>query len=156
MLVPQVADWAEQRGQSPSRYLMPLSFAAILGGMVTTIGTSTNLVISGLLEASGEPALGMFEISRVGLPVAAVGLATLVFSAPVLLPERRPARRELDEDVREFVVNMLVEPRGPLDGRTVVDAGLRHLREFSSWRSSARGTSSPRSLRPPCSTGETV
>ena len=62
MLAPQVSDWAERRGQSPSRYLMPLSFAAILGGVVTTIGTSTNLVISGLLEASGEAPLGMFEM----------------------------------------------------------------------------------------------
>jgi di/tricarboxylate transporter len=127
MLVPQVSDWAERRGQSPSRYLMPLSFAAILGGVVTTIGTSTNLVISGLLEASGEAPLGMFEISRVGLPVAFVGLVALVLLAPVLIPERRPARRELDEDFREFVVNMLVQPGGPMDGRSVADAGLRHL-----------------------------
>ena len=51
MLAPQVSDWATRRGHSPSRYLMPLSFAAILGGVVTTIGTSTNLVVSGLLSA---------------------------------------------------------------------------------------------------------
>jgi len=127
MLVPQVSDWAERRGQSPSRYLMPLSFAAILGGVVTTIGTSTNLVISGLLEASGEAPLGMFEISRVGVPVAFVGLVALILLAPVLIPDRRPARRELDEDFREFVVNMLVQPAGPMDGRSVADAGLRHL-----------------------------
>lgn len=127
MLVPQVSDWAERRGQSPSRYLMPLSFAAILGGVVTTIGTSTNLVISGLLEASGEAPLGMFEISRVGVPVALVGLAALVVFAPLLIPERRPARRELDEGFREFVVNMLVRAGGLMDGRSVTDAGLRHL-----------------------------
>jgi di/tricarboxylate transporter len=127
MLAPQVSDWAERRGQSPSRYLMPLSFAAILGGVVTTIGTSTNLVISGLLEASGEAPLGMFEISGVGLPVALVGLAALVLFAPMLLPDRRPARRELDEDFREFVVNMVVQERGLMDGRNVADAGLRHL-----------------------------
>jgi di/tricarboxylate transporter len=127
MLVPQVSDWAERRGQSPSRYLMPLSFAAILGGVVTTIGTSTNLVVSGLLEASGEPPLGMFEISAVGIPVAVVGLVALVLFAPLLIPERRPARRELDEEFREFVVNMLVQAGGPMDGRSVADAGLRHL-----------------------------
>jgi di/tricarboxylate transporter len=127
MLVPQVSAWAERRGQSPSRYLMPLSFAAILGGIVTAIGTSTNLVISGLLEASGEPPLGMFEISKVGGPVALVGILALILFAPLLLPERRPAHREIDEDIREFVVNMLVEPGGPMDGRPVEDAGLRHL-----------------------------
>jgi di/tricarboxylate transporter len=127
MLVSQVSDWAQRRGQSPSRYLMPLSFAAILGGVVTTIGTSTNLVVSGLLEASGEAPLGMFEITAVGLPVALVGLAAIVLLSPRLLPERRAARRELDEDYREFVVHMLVQPRGALDGKTVDSAQLRHL-----------------------------
>jgi di/tricarboxylate transporter len=127
MLVPQVSNWADRRGLSPSRYLMPLSFAAIFGGMVTVIGTSTNLVVSGLLEAAGQPPLAMFEISKLGLPVAAIGCVLLVLLAPLLLPERRPARRELDEDVREFVVNMTVEPGGPLDGKAVEAGGLRHL-----------------------------
>jgi di/tricarboxylate transporter len=127
MLAPQVSDWATRRGQSPSRYLMPLSFAAILGGVVTTIGTSTNLVISGLLEASGEAPLGMFEISSVGLPAALVGLGAVVLFAPLLLPDRRGARRELDEDFREFVVHMLVRGGGPFDRKTVEEAGLRHL-----------------------------
>ena len=127
MLVPQVSAWAERRGQSPSRYLMPLSFAAILGGVVTAIGTSTNLVISGLLEASGEPPLGMFEISSVGLPVALIGLILIVLLAPALIPERRGVGAELDEEFREFVLNMLVTPGGPLDGKTVEEGGLRHL-----------------------------
>ena len=127
MLVPQVSAWAERRGQSPSCYLMPLSFAAILGGVLTAIGTSTNLVISGLLEASGEAPLGMFEISKIGVPVAFVGIAALVLFAPLLIPERRPAHREIEEDFREFAVNMLVDADGPMDGRSVEDAGLRHL-----------------------------
>lgn len=127
MLVSQVSEWAERRGQSPSRYLMPLSFAAILGGMVTTIGTSTNLVVSGLLEASGREPLGMFEMSRLGLPVALVGLLALTVFAPLLLPDRQAARRDLDEGYREFVVQMLVRERGAFDGKTVEEAGLRHL-----------------------------
>ena len=127
MLVPQVTDWAERRGQSPSRYLMPLSFAAILGGVTTTTGTSTNLVVSGLLEASGEEPLGMFEMAPVGVPVAVVGLFVVVALAPLLIPERRGARRGLDEEFREFVLNMLVKQGGPLDGKTVEDGGLRHL-----------------------------
>lgn len=127
MLVPQVSDWAERRGRSPSRYLMPLSFAAILGGMITTIGTSTNLVVSGLLEAAGHPPLAMFEISAIGLPVAVVGATVLVLLAPALLPERRAVRQEFEEEFREFVVNMEVERGGPLDGRAVEAGGLRHL-----------------------------
>lgn len=128
MLVPQVSDWADRRGQSPSRYLMPLSFAAILGGMVTVIGTSTNLVVSGLLESVGQPPLAMFEISRLGVPIAIAGAVLLVLLAPVLLPDRRPARRELQEDVREFVVEMVVERGGSLDGKAVEAGGLRHLK----------------------------
>ena len=127
MLVPQVSDWADRQKQSPSRYLMPLSFAAIMGGMVTVIGTSTNLVVSGLLETYGQQPLGMFELSSLGLPVAIVGCLALIVLAPILLPNRRPARKELEEDVREFVVNMIVEPGGPLDGRAVEEGGLRHL-----------------------------
>jgi len=127
MLIPQIVDWAKQRGQSASRFLMPLSFAAILGGVTTTIGTSTNLVISGLLEASGQPALGMFEITVIGLPVAIVGIAVVVVFAPILVPERRLTSHDLDAEFREFVLNMLVEPSGALDGKTVEAGGLRHL-----------------------------
>jgi di/tricarboxylate transporter len=128
MLVPQVSDWAEKRGRTTSHYLMPLSFAAILGGTVTLIGTSTNLVVSGLLQAAGQPPLAMFEISSLGLPIALGGVVLLVLLAPILLPDRRPARRELEEDVREFVVSMVVERGGPLDGTAVEDGGLRHLK----------------------------
>jgi di/tricarboxylate transporter len=128
MLVPQVAAWANRRGQPVSRFLMPLSFAAILGGTVTVLGTSTNVVVSGLLEASGQAPLGIFEISPVGLPVACAGLAALLLLTPTLLPDRRAASRQFEEDIREFVVSMNVAPAGPLHGHTVEDAGLRHLR----------------------------
>jgi di/tricarboxylate transporter len=127
MLVPQVQDWAERRQRSPSRYLMPLSFAAIVGGMCTLIGTSTNLVVSGLLVEAGRAPIGLFELTKVGLPVAVVGLLTVIVLAPKVLPERRSPRRELAEDARRFVVDMEVEPGGPLEGTTVRTARLRHL-----------------------------
>jgi di/tricarboxylate transporter len=127
MLAPQVADWADRRGVPASWFLMPLSFAAILGGTITVIGTSTNLVVSGLLEASGQAPIGMFEITRVGLPVTLVGLLLIVLLAPLLLPDRRTARQQLEQEIREFTVEMLVEPRGALAGRTVEGGGLRHL-----------------------------
>jgi di/tricarboxylate transporter len=127
MLLPQVRAWAEARGRSPSLYLMPLSFAALLGGVVTVIGTSTNLVISGLLEAAGEPALGFFEITAVGLPIAIVGGVVLVFLTPKLLPIRRSVRQEAEDETRDFVVDMVVEETGQINGRTVEAAGLRHL-----------------------------
>lgn len=127
MLAPQVADWAERRGRPASWYLMPISFAAMLGGTITLIGTSTNLLVSGLLEAAGHAPLGMFEITRVGLPIAVLGVALLILLAPVLLPDRRGVRQQLEEELREFVVHMEVEPGGALDGKTVEGGGLRHL-----------------------------
>jgi di/tricarboxylate transporter len=127
MLAPQVADWAEKRGLSASRYLMPISFAAMLGGVVTVIGTSTNLVVSGLMQQAGMEPIALFELTQVGLLVALAGLVYLVALSPVLLPERRPARRLFEQDVREFVMNTTVERGGPIDGRTVEAAGLRHL-----------------------------
>jgi di/tricarboxylate transporter len=106
---------------------MPLSFAALLGGVVTVIGTSTNLVISGLLEAVGEPALGFFEITEVGLPIAIIGGVLLVFLTPKLLPLRRSVRQKAEDETRHFVVDMVVEETGQINGRTVEAAGLRHL-----------------------------
>lgn len=127
MLVPQVSAWAERRSAPVSWYLMPLSFAAILGGMATLIGTSTNLVVSGLLEDAGLAPLGMFEMTGIGLPAGALGLVLLVVLAPVLLPNRPGLKRRFEEAFREFTVEMEVEAGGPADGRSVEIAGLRHL-----------------------------
>ncbi len=127
MLVPQVSQWAQRRGRAPARYLMPMSFAAILGGLVTVIGTSTNLVVSGILEEGARDPIGVFEISRLGVPVAIGGLLVLVGLAPRLLPSRPPARDDLQDNVRQFVVDMEVEAGGPIDGATVEGGGLRHL-----------------------------
>jgi len=127
MLVPQITEWADRNGRSPSNFLMPISFAAILGGVTTAIGTSTNLVVSGLLQARHQPAIGMFEITKAGLPLALVGIVAVVLIAPLVLPERRPPRRILQESEREFVVSTAVSKGGALDGRTVEAGGLRHL-----------------------------
>lgn len=121
MLAPQVGEWADQRGDSASRYLMPLSFAAILGGMTTLIGTSTNLVVSGLLQAEGYEPFSMFELTRVAFPIAVVALALNVLAAPRLLPDRLPPRQEARSGGRSFSVRMIVEPGGPLDGKSVAE-----------------------------------
>ena len=128
MLLPQVEKWAEERGRSPSLYLMPLSFAALLGGVVTVIGTSTNIVVSGLLENAGQPPIGFFEITGVGLPIAIVGGILLVLLAPRLLRVRRSVRQEAEDDVKRFTLDMVVDESGTLDGRAVEAGGLRHLK----------------------------
>ena len=127
MVGPRVLLWTRQTGRSPAAYLMPVSFAAIVGGVVTVIGTSTNVVVSGLLEDSGGRPLGLFEIGKVGLPVALAGIAFLVLAAPRLLPARRAPSEHFGGDPREFTVEMVVAAGSPLAGRSVAEAGLRSL-----------------------------
>jgi len=127
MLIPDVQAWCRARQLPASRYLLPLSYATILGGIVTVLGTSTNLIVSGLLQArTGEP-LGIFEITPIGAPVALVGLVVLVVAAPLLVPDRLSAPEQAEAESRQFVMDMEVVPGGPLDGCTVSDAGLREL-----------------------------
>jgi di/tricarboxylate transporter len=127
MIAPQVSAWAQRTGQVPSTFLMPLSFAAILGGVVTAIGTSTNLIASGLMESQGMAPMGMFEITLVGGAVAVAGVAYLIFFSAVLLPVRGAPRAALESAAREFVVEMEVVAGGPLDGAEIEAGGLRSL-----------------------------
>jgi di/tricarboxylate transporter len=127
MFLPAVIDWARQNRLPVSKLLIPLSYAAILGGTCTLIGTSTNLVVNGLMTShAGMPGLAMFDITWVGLPAALIGMAYLIFLGRWLLPDRRPVMSDLD-DPRQYTVEMLVETGSPLVGKTIEEAGLRHL-----------------------------
>lgn len=127
--LPQVIRWANQNGHSPSAFLMPLSFATVLGGVTTLIGTSTNVVVSGLLEQANLDPIGMFELSSVGIPLAVCGTTAMIVLAPRLLKSRKPLHQQVQEMGRDFVVTMEVKAAGRLDGRTVEAGGLRHLRD---------------------------
>jgi len=127
MMTPVVIDWAHRNRMSPARFLIPLSYATILGGVVTIIGTSTNLTVAGLLLEARLPPMGFFELAPVGLPVCLAGIAYLLIVAPRLLAARKEPTENLGETRREYTVAMIVEPRSPLAGMTVEDAGLRHL-----------------------------
>ena len=127
MAIPGVMSWARRTGRSPSRYLMPISFAAVVGGTVTLIGTSTNLVVSGLMEDAGMGAMGLWEIGKVGLPFAVLSVIVMVVVTPLLLPERRAPIEDQGEDAREFTVEMIVQPGAAVAGRSVAEAGLRNL-----------------------------
>lgn len=127
LLLPVTDDWARRYRLAANRLLMPLSFAAILGGACTLIGTSTNLIINGWLVAAGHHAgLGIFEITPVMLPIAVIGLLFVVYASPWLLPLRRPVFESLG-DAREYVVEMQVEANSELVGRSIDEAGLRGL-----------------------------
>lgn len=125
MLTPAVTRWADANDRSASTFLIPLSYATILGGSITAIGTSTNLVASGLLAESDQEPLGMFELVPVAAPLAILGLVAIVVLAPRVLPERRRPRTA--ETGRSFTASMLVEPSGAIDGVTAEDSGVRDL-----------------------------
>lgn len=126
MMLPIVADWAKKHRIALSAVMMPLSFATILGGLCTLIGTSTNVIIGGLMDRElGQP-LRMFDPAWVGVPCAVVGLAYILIASRWLLPDRRPVLSDRD-DARQYTVEMLVDPSSPLVGQTIEEAGLRHL-----------------------------
>ena len=128
MLVPPLTGWADERRTVPARFLLPMSYAVSLGGTLTLIGTSTNLVVSALMSQAHLVPIGMFELTPVGLLVALSGVTALIVSAPIVLRDRRPARAALYEDRRDYETTMTVMPGGPLDGSSVELAGLRQLR----------------------------
>ncbi len=128
MLIGQVSNWCNQRGVSPSLLLLPISYAAILGGTLTVIGTSTNLVASGLLEETGEAPIAMFEITKLSIISVIGGLVVMIALIPRLIPVRKAAIEEFTEELREFTVQMEVVPGGPMDGTTIAEAGLRNLK----------------------------
>ncbi len=153
MFVPVLLTWCRRRGISPSRVLLPVSYVAIMGGTCTLIGTSTNIIVNGLLREEQERetrriahaqqeglyadlpgfqeqmgSMTLFEIGRVGFACAAAGSAYLLLVGYRLLPNRTELVEQLDEQRREYMVEMLVQPDCRLIGKTVEQAGLRHLR----------------------------
>lgn len=127
MFIPAVKDWAKRYRLSVSALMIPLSFAAIVGGLCTLIGTSTNLVVNGLLISETDlGSLAMFDIALIGVPVLLVTLVYVVAASKWLLPERQPVISQFS-DAREYTVQMSVEAGSPLAGQTITDAGLRHL-----------------------------
>jgi len=126
IMIPAVKEWARRYNLRVSDLMMPLSYATIVGGMCTIIGTSPNLIVNGLVtsQAKMEP-FRFFEPAWIGIPIAVIGLACIV---PLmrLVPDRRPPTAEF-ESSREYTVEMIVEPNGSLVGKTLVEAGLRHF-----------------------------
>jgi di/tricarboxylate transporter len=136
MFIPVITGWCKKTRVSPSRLLMPLSFLSILGGTCTLIGTSTNLVVNGLMAdaVKANPALSdslrpmaLFELGKVGLPYAVIGILYLYFVGMRLLPARKNLLEQLTGAAREYLVNVQVESGCKLVGKDIAAAGLRHL-----------------------------
>ncbi len=127
MFLPTVMTWGKRSQLSPSKLLIPLSYAAIVGGVCTLIGTSTNLLVSEMIRANGMEPLAMFELAWVGVPCAIVALTYLIVLGPRLLPSRTDVLNRTGDQQRQYLVEMMLRGPSPLIGQTVEDAGLRHL-----------------------------
>lgn len=127
IMIQAVNGWARQSRLSVSKLLIPLSYAGIFGGTCSLIGTTTNLVVNGLIIGeAGLPSLGMFDIAWVGIPCAVAGFVVVLVLSPWLLPERKPVLSEFD-DMKEYTVEMIVDEDSELVGKSINEAGLRHL-----------------------------
>ena len=128
IMMPTIDDWARRYNLSISKLLMPLSFASILGGACTLIGTSSNIIVNGwLINEYEHSGFGLFEISKVGIPLAVTGIVFILISNRWLLKDRTPVI-SVDDDARQYTIEMIVIPNGNLVDKTVMEAGLRGLR----------------------------
>lgn len=126
VLIPLLQRWSRRVGISTSKFLLPMSYATILGGICTLLGTNTNLLVSGLLEESTGKGLSFFDFTFYGLPAAVAGVLYLLFVAPRILPNRSKIN-EVGRSTREFVVEVKVGEDFSEAGKSVEAAGLRNL-----------------------------
>jgi di/tricarboxylate transporter len=117
---------AQKYKMSPSKMLIPLSYSAILGGTLTLVGTSTNLLVNSIyIQTPGVEPMGMFEFMRYGAILMIVGLLYILFIAPMVLPSRT-STSSLTKSYRlgGYLTEMKISPESPLNGRTCLDRGI--------------------------------
>jgi len=129
-MIPYVKSWSESNGLSASKFLIPLSFATILGGMITIVGTSTNLVLNGLIVQSGLDSLLYSDFLYLGLIVTILGIVYLAIFSEKLLPNTKPNKDTFLDQLNEYLVETRVKTNSPLIGKTIEEAGLRHLKDL--------------------------
>ncbi len=126
--IPIIKRWADKNHFSSSKLLIPLSYAAIMGGMCTLIGSSTNLIIHGLLLADGYDGFTFFQIGTIGMPVAIIVIIYFTTIGHYTIPKRKEIIEDFTETAREFMVEVKIEKSYPYIGKTVVEANLRQMK----------------------------
>lgn len=127
LMIPYVYQWAKKHKIEPSRLLMALSFAAILGGMITLIGTSTNLVLNGLITSRGDHSLRYTDFLFLGVLVTIAGILFMYFVGYRLFPSRKDAMEALTVQQREYFIETRISAESDLVGKTILEANLRNL-----------------------------
>lgn len=132
VMMPYVNSWCKRNEISPSKFLMPLSFAAILGGCATLIGTSTNLIVNGMVVDQniipGLESLNIFDFAFVGVPMIFIGFFYLLFFGEKLLPAKKDILDQFSKNTREYLVEAEIRKDSQLIGKTIDEAGLRNLK----------------------------
>jgi di/tricarboxylate transporter len=135
VMMPYVNSWCKRNNISPSKFLMPLSYAAILGGCATLIGTSTNLIVNGLVEKQtiidGLEPLKIFDFTAVGLPMMVIGFFYLLFFGEKLLPDHAKNDEEGPTQLREYFVEAKVKSGSHLVGMNIKDASFLGDKSFT-------------------------
>ncbi len=130
LLIPLLKSKAQERGWNGSRFLMPLSFAAVAGGTITLIGTSTNLVLNGLMIENGIEGFKFWDFLIPGLTVTGAVLLTTIILAPIVLKRPQENTASNQPSNRQYTTELKVIPSGTMDGKTVKSAGLRNLNDL--------------------------
>lgn len=130
IFAPIIKKWAEKFNLPTSKFLIPLSYAAILGGTTTLIGTSTNLVVHGLMLEEGVMGLSMFEIGKVGFFIALIGFIYLYALSNILLPGKKIKKKGDFVNFREFYFDVIIPEGSPLAGEEIERRKHRLLKNF--------------------------
>ena len=126
IFIPVIIQIAHSSGQSPMKMLIPLSFASIFGGMCTLVGTSTNILVSGIAEEKGLDPIGMFEMTPVGLVLLVIGILYMLIIGKKLLPNKKRSDDELTEtfDVKEYITEIELLENSKAVGCKIMDSDL--------------------------------
>lgn len=130
MFTPIVKKWCKEHELSPSKFLMPLSFAAIFGGTITLIGTSTNLLVHGLMLEHGLSGFSMFTLALVSVPAGIIGILFMTSIGYKLLPSRKTSEESFSDDSKEYLGEVIVEANSPLVAKTITEAGFNDLSDL--------------------------
>ncbi|MCA2686348.1 MAG: SLC13 family permease [Microcystis sp. M038S2] len=133
IFLPIVEDWCKKQKISPSKLLIPLSYATVLAGMITVVGTSTNILASGISAKLGYGEFSLFQFTALGVVTFLAGLIYLTIFAPKLLPDRKSSTGEFLEDdygSKVYLSEVIISPRSNLIGQTLSQSGLQRKFNF--------------------------
>jgi di/tricarboxylate transporter len=130
IFAPMIKKWAEKLSLPSQKFLIPLSYATIFGGTCTLIGTSTNLVVHGMMLDRGMEGLGMFELAKVGIFVAIVGFIYLNLFSNRLLPGEKIPKHSFPNETREYYFDVVLQPDSSMIGKMIEKRRLPGLTEF--------------------------